>query len=212
MIKLKSLQDFNLPRRLSPTFQGNITNIMPETIKVAILATDGYEQSELLEPKQTLEEAGITVHVISDRDGVIQGYQHEDKADTVAVDQTFDQANAKDYDAVVLPGGVINSDAIRLLPQAQIFVRQVDAAGKPIAVICPSAWLMISADVVRGRALTSWPSLRDDIRNAGGIWLDQELVKDRNLISSRSPQALPAFSQALLAALHHAAEPAKWES
>jgi protease I len=185
-------------------------NSTPDTIKVAILATDGYEQSELLEPKQTLEEAGITVHVISDRDGVIQGYRHEDKGDTVAVDQTFDQVNAGDYDAVVLPGGVINSDAIRLLPQAQIFVRQLDAAGKPIAVICHGAWLMISADAVRGRALTSWPSLRDDIRNAGGIWLDQELVKDRNLISSRSPQALPAFNRALLAALQHAAEPAEW--
>lgn len=187
-------------------------NTAQDAIKVAILATDGYEQSELLEPMQALESAGMTVHIISDKDGVIQGYHHEDKAQTVAVDQNFEQANAEDYDAVVLPGGVLNSDALRTSPQAQAFIRQTDAAGKPIAVICHGAWLMISADVVRGRALTSWPSLRDDIRNAGGIWLDQELVKDRNIISSRSPEALPAFNQALLAALRQPAHPAKWAS
>ncbi len=179
-------------------------------LKVAILATDGYEQAELLEPKQALEDAGIAVHVISNKDGVIQGYRDTDKADTVSVDLNFSQAHPEDYDALVLPGGVLNSDAIRQLPEAQIFVRQVEAAGKPIAVICHGAWLMISADVIRGRTLTSYPSLRDDIRNAGGIWLDQDVVTDRNLVSGRNPDSLPAFNQALLAAIHHPAEPARW--
>jgi protease I len=169
--------------------------------KVAVLAVDGFEQAELIEPKRALAEAGATVHVISARPGTIQGFKHVDKGDAVEVDSTFDEARPDDYDAVVLPGGVVNGDAIRLLPQAQAFVKAADSAKKPIAVICHGAWLPVSAGIVKGRTLTSWPSLQDDIRNAGGTWLDQEVVEDGNLISSRKPADLPAFNKTLIARL-----------
>jgi protease I len=169
--------------------------------KVAVLAVDGFEQAELIEPKRALAEAGATVHVISAKPGTIQGFKHVDKGDAVEVDSTFDQARPDDYDAVVLPGGVVNGDAIRLLPQAQAFVKAADSAKKPIAVICHGAWLPVSAGIVKGRTLTSWPSLQDDIRNAGGTWLDQEVVEDGNLISSRKPADLPAFNKTLIARL-----------
>jgi len=169
--------------------------------KVAVLAVDGFEQAELIEPKRALAQAGATVHVISAEPGTIQGFKHVDKGDTVEVDSTFDEARPDDYDAVVLPGGVVNSDAIRLLPQAQAFVKAADSAKKPIAVICHGAWLPVSAGIIKGRTLTSWPSLQDDIRNAGGTWLDQEVVEDGNLISSRKPADLPAFNKTLIARL-----------
>jgi protease I len=169
--------------------------------KVAVLAVDGFEQAELIEPKRALAQAGATVHVISAKPGTIQGFKHVDKGDAVEVDSTFDEARPDDYDAVVLPGGVVNGDAIRLLPQAQAFVRAADSAKKPIAVICHGAWLPVSAGIVKGRKLTSWPSLQDDIRNAGGTWLDQEVVEDGNLISSRKPADLPAFNKTLIARL-----------
>ncbi|MEW9581421.1 type 1 glutamine amidotransferase domain-containing protein [Paraburkholderia sp. DGU8] len=169
--------------------------------KVAVLAVDGFEQAELIEPKRALAEAGATVHVISAKPGTIQGFKHVDKGDAVEVDSTFDQARPDDYDAVVLPGGVVNGDAIRLLPQAQAFVKAADSAKKPIAVICHGAWLPVSAGIVKGRTLTSWPSLQDDIRNAGGTWVDQEVVEDGNLISSRKPADLPAFNKTLIARL-----------
>lgn len=169
--------------------------------KVAVLAVDGFEQAELVEPKRALSEAGATVHVISEKAGKIQGFKHVDKGDTVAVDATLDNARPDDYDAVVLPGGVVNGDAIRLLPQAQAFIKAADNAKKPIAVICHGGWLPVSAGIVKGRTLTSWPSLQDDIRNAGGTWVDQEVVEDGNLISSRKPDDLPAFNKALIAQL-----------
>ncbi|QQC65834.1 type 1 glutamine amidotransferase domain-containing protein [Paraburkholderia ginsengisoli] len=169
--------------------------------KVAVLAVDGFEQAELVEPKRALSEAGATVHVISEKAGKIQGFKHVDKGDTVAVDATFDNARPDDYDAVVLPGGVVNGDAIRLLPQAQAFIKAADNAKKPIAVICHGGWLPVSAGIIKGRTLTSWPSLQDDIRNAGGTWVDQEVVEDGNLISSRKPDDLPAFNKALIAQL-----------
>ncbi|MFM0037018.1 type 1 glutamine amidotransferase [Paraburkholderia strydomiana] len=169
--------------------------------KVAVLAVDGFEQAELSEPKRALAEAGATVHVISAKPGKIQGFRHVDKGDAVEVDSTFDQARADDYDAVVLPGGVVNGDAIRLLAQAQAFVKAADSARKPIAVICHGTWLLVSAGIIKGRKVTSWPSLQDDIRNAGGTWVDQEVVEDGNLISSRKPDDLPAFNRTLIAQL-----------
>ncbi|MEA3088176.1 MAG: protease [Paraburkholderia sp.] len=169
--------------------------------KVAILAVDGFEQAELLEPQRALIEAGATVHVISAKPGKIQGFKHVDKGDTVEVDSTFDKTTSADYDAVVLPGGVVNGDAIRLLPQAQAFVKSANDAKKPIAVICHGGWLPVSAGIIKGRTLTSWPSLQDDIRNAGGTWVDREVVEDGNLISSRKPDDLPAFNKTLIAQL-----------
>ena len=170
-------------------------------LKVAVLAVDGFEQAELVEPKRALAEAGATVHVISEKPGKIQGFKHVDKGDTVDVDVTFDKATADDYDAVVLPGGVVNGDAIRLLPQAQAFVKAADNAKKPIAVICHGGWLPVSAGIIKGRTLTSWPTLQDDIRNAGGTWVDREVVEDNNLISSRKPDDIPAFNKALIGQL-----------
>ena len=170
---------------------------------VAILAVDGFEQAELVEPLNALKEAGANVHVVSAKSGQIQGYKHVDKGDSVRVDKTFDEASADDYDAVVLPGGVVNGDAIRGLPKARQFVSQTNADKRPIAVICHGGWLLVSAGIVKGRTLTSWPSLQDDIRNAGGTWVDKELVEDGNLISSRKPDDLPAFNKALISALSH---------
>lgn len=169
--------------------------------KVAFLAMDGFEQAELIEPQHALTEAGATVHVISSKSGTIQGFNHVDKGDAVNVDSTFDKASADDYDAVVLPGGVVNGDAIRSLPQAQAFVKAADTAKKPIAVICHGTWLPVSAGIIKGRTVTSWPSLQDDIRNAGGTWVDQEVVEDGNLITSRKPDDIPAFNRTLIAQL-----------
>ncbi|WP_244848237.1 type 1 glutamine amidotransferase domain-containing protein [Caballeronia sp. SL2Y3] len=172
--------------------------------KVAILAVDGFEQAELVDPQRALKEAGAQVDVISQKHGEIQGFKHVDKGDTVKVDRTLDEATAADYNAVVLPGGVVNGDAIRLDAKAQAFVKEADQAKKPIAVICHGGWLPISAGIVAGRTMTSWPSLQDDVRNAGGTWVDQEVQIDGNLITSRKPDDLPAFNQALIEALGQA--------
>jgi protease I len=170
--------------------------------KVAILVTDGFEQAELLSPKQALEQQGIAVDVISDKSGTVQGFQHTDKGEAVPVDKTLAEAEPDDYDAVVLPDGVVNGDALRMVPEAVEFVQAADEAGKPIAVICHGGWLLVSADIAAGRIVTSWPSLQDDFRNAGSTWVDQEVVCDGNLITSRKPDDLPAFNKELLAALH----------
>ena len=172
--------------------------------KVAILAVDGFEQAELVEPQRALEEAGARVHVVSQKPGQIQGFRHVDKGDKVDVDVTLDAANAADYDALVLPGGVVNGDAIRLDAKAQSLVKEADRAKKPIAVICHGGWLPISAGIVAGRTMTSWPSLQDDVRNAGGTWVDREVQIDGNLISSRKPNDLPAFNKALIEELGRA--------
>lgn len=176
--------------------------------KVAILAVDGFEQAELLEPQRALTEAGATVHVISQKAGRIQGFKHVDKGDAVHVDATFDEAKADDYDGVVLPGGVVNGDAIRSLPEAQAFVKKTNDAHKPLAVICHGGWLPVSAGIVEGRTMTSWPSLQDDIRNAGGTWVDREVVEDGNLITSRKPDDLPAFNKTLIMRLAERSLPA----
>lgn len=164
-------------------------------LKVAAIATDGVEQVELLEPKKALEEAGAQVLVVAPKAGKIQGFKHHDKADLIPVDLTLDQADPADFDAVLLPGGVINSDALRMEKKAQAIVRQVDRRGSPIAVICHGSWLLVSAGLTRGHTITSWPTLQDDIRNSGAAWEDREVIRDRNWISSRKPDDIPAFNR-----------------
>lgn len=167
-------------------------------VRVAILVTDDFEQAELSEPKKALEQAGATTKIISKQSGTVQGVNHDEKADTFPVDLTFDQANPNDFDALLLPGGAINADAIRMEPKARTFVQQINESGRPMAVICHAPWLLISAGCVKGRTLTSYFTIQDDIRNAGGNWVDQESVRDGNLVTSRSPEDLPAFNSALI--------------
>ena len=161
--------------------------------KVAVLATDGFEQVELTKPVEALKAEGAQVDVIAPKPGEIQGFNHHDKGQTVAVDRELSQADAASYDAIVLPGGVINPDALRLEPKAIEFIRSFAQAGKPIAAICHGPWTLINAEAVEGRRMTSWPSLEADLRNAGAEWVDQEVVVDKGLVTSRKPDDLPAF-------------------
>lgn len=170
-------------------------------VNIAILVTDGFEQAELLEPKQALEAAGAVVHIISDQSGSVQGFQHTEKGVCVSVDETLSRAVPENYSAVLLPGGVINADVLRMLPQARGFIQSINKANKPIALICHGGWLLISAGIAKDRTVTSWPSLQDDFRNAGSTWLDMEVVRDRNFISSRKPDDIPAFNQAFISLL-----------
>ena len=160
---------------------------------VAILATDGVEQVELTEPWNALKEAGAEVHLVAPKPGQIQGFNHLDKGDTFPVDRALEHSNADDYDALVLPGGVANPDTLRMDPRAVQFVRDFFAARKPVAAICHGPWLLVEADVVRHRTLTSWPSLKTDICNAGGCWVDEQVRVDQGLVTSRKPDDLPAF-------------------
>jgi protease I len=166
--------------------------------KVAILATDGFEQSELTEPRRKLLEAGATAHVIAPQAGTIQGMQHHDKGEKVTVDRALDGVQPDEYDALVLPGGVANPDALRTNETAVRFIKAFFEAKKPVAAICHGPWTLVEADVVRGRTLTSWPSLKTDIRNAGGQWVDREVVVDNGLVTSRKPQDLEAFSKKMV--------------
>ncbi|HEV2676140.1 MAG TPA: type 1 glutamine amidotransferase domain-containing protein [Aliidongia sp.] len=161
--------------------------------RIAILATDGFEQSELTVPRQALIAAGATVEVVSLKPGEIQGMKHHDKGDKVTVDRVLDQADAGSYAALVLPGGVANPDTLRTDTGAVAFVRAFASSGKPIAAICHGPWTLIEADVVRGRTMTSWPSLKTDLRNAGAEWVDRDVVVDHGLVTSRKPDDLPAF-------------------
>jgi len=169
--------------------------------KVAILAVDGFEQAELEGPRDALEKAGVKVDVVSQKAGQIQGFVHTEPGDKVTVDVTLSDADPSDYHALVLPGGVVNGDAIRTDKQAQQLVQDFNASNKPIAVICHGGWLPISAGIVSGRTLTSWPSLQDDIRNAGGTWVDVQVHRDDNLITSRKPDDIPAFNKVIMEAL-----------
>jgi protease I len=169
--------------------------------RVALLVTDGFEQVELTSPKEALENAGAKADIIADQPGEVTGWHHTDPGDHFKVDNTFDKIQLDDYDAVVLPGGVVNADHIRMDDAAITFVQGAVGAGKPIAVICHGAWLLISAGVVKGKQITSFPSLKDDLKNAGADWRDEALVRDGNLISSRKPDDLPAFNTALVSAL-----------
>jgi len=169
--------------------------------KIAILVDDLFEQAELEEPKKALEAAGATVHIVSPKGPKVTGMKHHDEGDSFAVDVRLDKARPEDYDGLVLPGGVVNADSLRMVEAARAFAQYVDKAGKPIAVVCHGAWLLISADLVSGRVLTSWPSLQDDLRNAGATWVDREVVCDGNWTSSRKPDDLPAFNREFIAAL-----------
>jgi protease I len=162
--------------------------------KIAFLATDGVEQVEYTEPRKAVEQAGAEVHLISLKPGEIQGFNHLDKGDRFPVDQAVADAREADYDGLVLPGGVANPDFLRTDPDAVRFVRSFYDAGKPIAAICHGPWTLVEAGVVRGRTLTSWPSLKTDIENAGGTWVDEEVHVDQGLVTSRKPDDIPAFS------------------
>jgi protease I len=166
--------------------------------KVAFLATDGVEQVELTEPWKAVEQEGGTPELISLESGEIQGFDHLDKDRRFAVDRMVAEARQDDYDGLVLPGGVANPDFLRVNRDAVAFARSFFEAGKPVAVICHGPWTLVEADVVRGRTLTSWPSLRTDIRNAGGEWVDEEVHVDGGLVSSRRPDDLPAFCDKLV--------------
>ena len=162
--------------------------------RVAFLATDMVEQVELTEPWKAVEEAGGTPELVSLEEGEIQGFNHYDKADTFKVDRTVEEASAGDYDALVIPGGVGNPDTMRMDENAVQLVRDFFEQGKPVGVICHGPWMLVEAGVVRGRKVTSWPSLQTDIRNAGGEWVDEEVVVDNGLVTSRKPDDLPAFN------------------
>lgn len=161
--------------------------------RIAILVMDNFEQVELTQPKRELEAAGARTAIISLHAEQVVGMHHDVKGERFDVDLSFDRANASDFDAVLLPGGVFNADEIRGQANAQKFVRDMAAQNKPIAVICHGAWLLVSAGLVKGRTLTSWPSLEDDIVNAGGSWVNEEVHVDGLLISSRKPDDIPAF-------------------
>ena len=161
--------------------------------RIAVLATDGVEQSELEQPWEALEQAGADVELLSIKKDPIQAVRHMDKGDTFEVDELVADADVSDYDGLVLPGGVANPDRLRTNRAAVEFVRQFFEQAKPVAAICHGPWLLVEADVVRGRTLTSWPSLKTDIQNAGGRWVDQEVHVDQGLVTSRKPADLPAF-------------------
>ena len=169
--------------------------------RVMILATDGFEQSELTKPKTALEEAGYETVVVSPEDGKIRGWKKGDWGDKVKVDLTLDEAEAAEFDALLLPGGQINPDKLRMEEKAVQLVKDFVSAGKPIAAICHGPWLLVEAGVVEGKTVTGWPSIRTDLKNAGANVVDQEVATDGNFITSRKPGDIPAFSQALIKAL-----------
>ena len=169
--------------------------------RVAILATNGFEQSELLEPKKNLEDAGAKVTVLSLKPGEIKGWDHTDWGKSVKVDGLVKDAKPDQFDALVLPGGQMNPDVLRMDSSAVTFVRTFVESGKPVAAICHGPWTLIEADVVRGKTMTSWPSVRTDLKNAGAHWVDEPVIVDGNLITSRKPDDIPAFSQAIAEAL-----------
>lgn len=178
-------------------------------LKIAVLATDGVEQAELTEPKKALEEAGAQVIVIAPQAGKIQAFRHHDKRDAIPVAMTLNQADPAAFDGVLLPGGVINADALRMEKKAQDFVREINGNGQPVAVICHGPWLLISSGLTRGRSLTSWPSLQDDVRNSGAHWEDREVLRDKNWISSRKPADIPAFNREVIGIFTEAKQNAK---
>jgi protease I len=176
-------------------------------LKVAVLATDGFEYSELTEPLKALKDAGAEADVVAPKSGDIQGETHGEKSGKVHVDKTLAQADAADYDALVLPGGVANPDRLRLKRDAVDFVHSFVEAEKPIAAICHGPWTLIEAGGVRGKRMTSWPSLKTDLANAGAEWVDEEVVEDGNLVTSRKPADLPAFCARMMDVFAQAAAP-----
>jgi protease I len=171
-------------------------------LKVAILATDGVEQVELTEPQKALRQAGAEVTVVSPKGkmpGKIQGMNHAEKGDQIPVDAELEHVKPEQFDALVLPGGVANPDYLRVNKQAVAFVKHFGTAGKPIAAICHGPWTLVEADLVRGQKMTSWPSLQTDLRNAGAHWVDEPVVRDKHLVTSRKPDDLPAFCRETIA-------------
>lgn len=167
-------------------------------MRVAILVNDDFEQVEMTEPKKALEQAGAKTVLVSTKPGQVTGMKHDQKLDSFNVDMTLDQASPANFDALMLPGGALNADSLRMNQKAQDFVRQIDSSGRPIAVICHAPWLLVSSGCVKGRTMTSWPTIQDDLRNAGANWQDKEMVRDRNWVSSRGPQDLGAFNPAMV--------------
>lgn len=178
--------------------QGNTKTGRLSGKTIAILATDGFEQVELEEPRKALEEAGAKTVLISPNEGWIQGFHHHDKADPFPVDLQLKNAKADDYDGLLLPGGALNPDALRMIPEAVDFVRSFAKSGRAIAAICHGPWTLVEADVVRGRTVTSWPSIKTDLKNAGAQWVDKEVVTDRGLVTSRKPDDIPAFNAKMI--------------
>lgn len=166
--------------------------------RVAILATDGFEQQELLKPREALQQAGAETKVVSPKDDRIKGWDFTDWGDEISVDLPLEKARAEDFDALLLPGGVINPDHLRMDPKAVAFVKSFFDAGKPVAAICHGPWTIIEAGQARGRRIASWPSLKTDLHNAGAEWMDKEAVTDGNLVSARKPDDIPAFNQAMI--------------
>ena len=166
--------------------------------RVAILATDGFERAELIEPRKALDAEGAETKVISPRSGQIKAWEKDHWGETVRVDVALEQAKPDDFDALLLPGGVINADSIRMEPRAVEFVRAFVTAGKPVAAICHAPWILIEADAVRGRKLTSWPSLKTDLKNAGANWVDEQVITDNGLVTSRKPDDIPAFNKKMI--------------
>ena len=171
--------------------------------RVAILVAEGFEQSEMVGPRTALEQAGAETYIVSPAKGEVQGWNHFDKGDRFNVDVEIDEAAADEYDALLLPGGVANPDQLRALPAAVKFVRQFVESEKPVGVICHGSWILIEAGVVKGRTLTSWPSLKTDLANAGANWVDREVATDNGLVSSRKPADIPAFSRKLIEEVAH---------
>ncbi len=177
--------------------------------KVAILVANDFEQVEMVEPRKALQQAGAMTVLVSPEKHMVQGLNHIEKADMFPVDMELEQAKASDFDALLLPGGALNPDQLRVNEQARQFVSDFDESGKPIAAICHAPWTLISAGLVRGRTLTSWPSIRDDVKNAGGNWVDQESVVDDNWVTSRGPQDIPAFNKNMIELFSQGRKPAK---
>jgi protease I len=167
-------------------------------MRVAILATNGFEQAELEEPRKALRAAGAETVLLSPKTGTLQGMKHDQKGSEFAVDMKLQDANPEEFDAVLLPGGALNADQLRVEEAAKRFVQAIDQAKKPIAVICHGPWLLVSAGLVKGRELTSYHTIQSDIRNAGCKWTDQETVRDKNWVSSRQPDDIPAFNKAMI--------------
>ncbi len=164
-----------------------------EDKRIAVMATDGFEQAELTEPMKALRAAGALAEVVAPKPGRIQGMQHHEKGDRIVVDRTLDEAKPEDYDGLVLPGGVANPDELRIQPKAIAFIRHFVESGKPIAAICHGPWTLIEAGAVKSKTMTSWPSLKTDLANAGATWVDQPVVVDNGLVTSRKPDDLPQF-------------------
>src|SRR5437870_34431 len=168
-------------------------------LRVAVLATDGFEESELTEPVKALKDAGAQVTILSLKPGKIQGVRHDlDKTVKVKVDRAIRDVSAADFDAVHLPGGTVNADSMRMVPEVQAFLRAMQDAGKPLAAICHAPWELVSAGLVPGRTLTSYHTIQDDIRNAGATWVDRQLVEDGNWVTSRQPSDLPVFIRTMI--------------